>query len=344
VLSVCEAQRHCRRRRRWDEGPALGGRHFAGVVVIVLALHAALLLAPEPPPAPQPGSTGAAPSPTLQVRLFATLSALPPLGVTAIPAPKFVAEAPRTSSVARVPGPTTAAVAEAAPAAAPAPAAGEVPIYATRLPPAFTFAYELQRGAQRGRLELQWQPDDDHYQARLSATLGGAPWLDLRSAGAFDAAGIAPLRHTDKRQGRSLQAANFRRDEGRIMYSGPTVDRPLAPGAQDRLSWMLQIAAIAAADPSLVAPGGRITFVVVGVRGEAESWTFAYLAAESLQLAGSSVPTVHLLRQPARPFDTRVEVWLDPARHYLPLRARLSNPPSGAEPLQLEWREALASP
>jgi hypothetical protein len=34
---------------------------------------------------------------------------------------------------------------------------------------------------------------------------------------------------------------------------------------------------------------------------------------------------VHLHRDAHRPYDTRVDVWLDPARHHLPVRLRVQN-------------------
>jgi hypothetical protein len=167
--------------------------------------------------------------------------------------------------------------------------------------------------------------------------------LALDSVGSFDDAGIAPARYTDRRRDRGTQAANFRRELGKITYSGPAVEHPLPPGAQDRLSWMLQLSAIAAAEPALVGPGGRVSFLVVGARGDADVWTFFHAGVEALALPEGSTPTVRLLREPGRAFDTRAEVWLDPARHYLPVRARLANA-SDSDALQLVLREVLAWP
>ena len=118
----------------------------------------------------------------------------------------------------------------------------------------------------------------------------------------FDDAGIAPVRYTDRRRYRGTQAANFRRDAGKVTFSGPAVGHPLPPGAQDRLSWMLQLAAIAAAEPSLVGPGGRVSFLVVGARGDADVWTFIHGGEETLALPEGSAATVRLLREPGRAF------------------------------------------
>lgn len=233
------------------------------------------------------------------------------------------------------------AVADGAVAAA---AAGDLPIYRTLLPPAFALGYDLRRGTQSGQAELHWLPQGEHYRARLAGTGSAQPLLAWESIGGFDGAGLAPARYTDSRRGRGTQAANFRRDAAKVTFSGPSIERALPPGAQDRLSWMLQLAAIAAAEPSLVGPGGRVSFLVVGVRGDADVWTFGHMGHESLDLPGAgAVATVRLLREPPGPYDTRAEVWLDPARSYLPVRARLSHG-AGDEGLQLLLREVLPSP
>ena len=321
-------------------------RRLLALAIGLSAAHGLLLLALAGAAEELP--RGAAPlraAPSLQVR---PLVVAPP----AVAEPQALAAAPARQRVPQpaVPGPRTTAIAAAAtippaaeePAVAPgpAPSAGEVPVYATRPPAPFARAYTLQRGAQRGELELHWQVEGGRYEARMAGTLaGGVPLLALHSAGGFDAAGLAPQRHTDRRRGRSLQAANFQRASGRITFSGPAIERPLPPGVQDRLSWLLQLAAIAAADPALATPGGRISLVVVGVRGDADVWTFVHAADESLALAGQdAVPAVRLLREPAYAYDTRAEVWLDPAQQYLPLRVRLSNRPSGSDTLEFEWR------
>jgi hypothetical protein len=150
------------------------------------------------------------------------------------------------------------------------------------------------------------------------------------SRGAFDAAGIAPERHVDSRRGRDAQAANFRRDSGRITFSGPSTALPLAPGTQDRLTWMLQLPAIVDARPARFGPGERIVMWVVGARGDVGVWTFVAEARETIEVpAGSIDGALRLTREPLQPYDTRVEVWLDPARHHLPAKVRMSIPQTG---------------
>ena len=97
-----------------------------------------------------------------------------------------------------------------------------------------------------GSGDLQWRPDGDHYTLQLNGSAAGLNVLTQVSQGGFDAAGVAPQRFTDQRLRRSPQAANFQREAGKISFSGPSLELPLAPGVQDRLSWMIQLAAVVA--------------------------------------------------------------------------------------------------
>ena len=53
-------------------------------------------------------------------------------------------------------------------------------------------------------------------------------------------------------------------------------------------------------------------------------------AARRCELPAGEVPqALHLQREPTRPYDTRVEVWLDPARQHLPVRVVFTTLPGG---------------
>jgi Protein of unknown function (DUF3108) len=202
------------------------------------------------------------------------------------------------------------------------------PVYPTTTPPPFTQVYELRRGALVGRAELQWRPDGDAYAAQLSATFGEQRWLEWKSQGGFDAAGIAPLRFTDQRRARAALAANFQRPAGAvgatISYSGPAVRHALPHGGQDRLSWIVQLSAIAQARGAALSSGASITMFVSGARGDADVWVFTVTGTEPIESAGGNVEAIKLEREPRGLYDTRAEIWLDPAREHLPARLRLS--------------------
>jgi len=223
-------------------------------------------------------------------------------------------------------------LAAAAPAAVPAAASvadSPPPTYRTVLPPPATLRYDMRRGMLSGSGELIWKPAGAQYEARLEGRVAGVHVLTETSTGVVDAHGIAPLRYTDWRIRRPVSAANFQRDKGKITYSGPQVEFPLLPGTQDRVSWMLQIAGVLNAEPTLAKPGGRIAFFVTGARGDADVWVFRYVAAETVTADGGTLSAVKFTREPRKAYDRMVEVWLAPARHHLPVRARLTERADG---------------
>jgi hypothetical protein len=300
-------------------------RAALALAAAVLAAHALLL--ERLPRSAGPGWHGGAARP-LQVRRIAQAAPVPvatPLAPAAPGAGRAPA-APQPGAVTADARPAAAAHAATAAAAEPAPEPGglKVPVYATRLPPAATLRYRLRRGPVGGWAELQWRPAAAGYELTLRSQAAGAAAAGWTSSGGFDGAGLAPERHVESRRGRDLRAANFQRAAGRITFSGPALEYPLLPGAQDRLSWMIQLGAVLAADPALAQPGAQVSMFVAGTRGDGEVWTFRVGERAAVELAdGQVAEAVHLVREPGRPYDTRVEVWLDPARHHLPVRTRL---------------------
>lgn len=150
----------------------------------------------------------------------------------------------RTTLVASAEGAPAASSRRQGPAAGAAARSITVPVYATRPPPSLALEYDVQRGPVSGLARLEWRLDDGRYELLLQASpaaarLAPAQWA---SRGAIDATGVAPERFTVLRRGRERQAANFQRDVGRITYSGSSAQWPLVGGAQDRLSWMMQLA------------------------------------------------------------------------------------------------------
>ncbi|MGY4831301.1 DUF3108 domain-containing protein [Sphaerotilaceae bacterium SBD11-9] len=211
------------------------------------------------------------------------------------------------------------------------PQADEVPVYRTTLPPAITLNYDMRQGAFSGTGQLQWRPAGNSYEARMQGKVAGFNILTWVSQGGFDDAGIAPVRYTDQRRNKAALAANFQRQAGKISFSGDAAEFPLLKGTQDRLSWMIQIAAIATADPKRLAPGARLAMYVVGARGDADVWTFQVLGTEEVSTGNTRVQAIKLQREPRKPHDTKVEAWLAPNLHYLPAKARLSSEDSSLE-------------
>jgi hypothetical protein len=173
----------------------------------------------------------------------------------------------------------------------------------------------------RASAELNWRNEGQQYEAVWSVGLPLLGTRTQRSEGRLTEAGLAPERFAEK--SRDERTAQFDAADGRIRFSANTPDATLEPGAQDRLSITLQLAALLAAAPHRYPPGASITLQTAGVR-DAEPWTWQVQPDETLTLAGRSLPSVKLLRQPREENDTRVELWLARTLSYLPVRLRLT--------------------
>ena len=290
---------------------------------------------PAPPPAPAPrenAARGAAAPDAAPVPPAPATEAAAPAAPAAAPKPPPADEAPALPGpegaplqLAQASGPAAASP-EATPAATPA---RRVPRYRASLPPAFEARFQMRRGLLAGQADWRYAPEGARYRLELHTKLLGREISHLRSEGQTAAAGLEPLRFVDGRRGRDQRAINFQRDApggGHISFSGPATQLPLPVGVQDRLSWLLQLAAIVDADPALRQRGAEVSMWVVSPRGEADLWTFVVAGPEPLaQQDGGGGTALALRRAPDRAFDTEVQVWLDPAAHHLPLRATWRN-------------------
>jgi len=131
------------------------------------------------------------------------------------------------------------------------------------------------------------------------------------------------VRFSDKY--RSEVAAHFDREKGRVTFSANTPDVPLLAGAQDRLSILVQLAAMIAGDPEHYPEATTITVQTIGPR-DADTWLFTVGKEETLILPGGQQATLKLIRNPRQEFDQTVELWLAPALGYLPARLRITEP------------------
>lgn len=301
-------------------------RRLALLALAVLLAHVALLReVPRPvrPAVPQP-------------QAFATRTLAP--AMPPAPAPML---GPAIAAMASAPAarpPTRARVAVAAPAREAATAAPSAPSPppsppppAIALPAPAVLHYEVHvssRGSQRiAQAELTWRHDGLQYEAQL--TVAGRV---QRSRGRITPEGLAPDYFSDKARGE--QATHFDRAQGRIVFSSNRPVAALAAGMQDRLSVLLQLSALVAAQPARYAVGTLVALPTATTR-EAEPSTFEVEGEEQLQLPGGAVTALKLLRRPRREFDQRIELWLAPGQDYAPVRVRLTQP--NGDTLDQRW-------
>lgn len=356
---------------------------LAGLTLLVLAAHAALLSLAPPVFAPAPGAhtgsaTGNAVSNPAPLRLRAVAAPAPaarPVGASATPtraarpptaritsgadrAPAKAADTPDTPATpdtpdAAPPAPAAPAELPATPAPVaerpqPAASATEVavspvadratPLAAAAAPGAGTATatrFVIPRPARlRYRVDgvvrgqpyeasglLDWRHDGQAYQAKMEVSLFLIGARTQTSQGQIGDAGLAPLRFGDR--SRSEQATHFMRDRDQIVFSANTQAQPLQPGAQDRLSVILQLGAMIAAEPGRYPRDSSIRIQTASTR-EADVWVFTVLGEESLELPGGTQRGLKLLRAPRHAHDAQLELWLAPAMDYLPVRVRLT--------------------
>lgn len=190
------------------------------------------------------------------------------------------------------------------------PASGELSYNATQI-----------SGGQpkNGSGTLKWTTDGSDYQLRLESSALFVTVLAQTSVGKLGAEGLQPERFSDKRFNRSEKATHFQRDVGKISFSGKQSSVPLQSGAQDRLSVWMQLAAMAAGSADQLAQAGQVSLQVADTE-EADTWQFVVNAAEKIQVPAGQAMALHMVRNPRKEFDSRLELWLAPNLGYLPVR------------------------
>lgn len=195
---------------------------------------------------------------------------------------------------------------------------------AASVPPSMVLLYDVQGRAKSlpysAEAVLQWQQDGARYSATLEikAFLVGSRVQSSR--GRLGPQGLIPERFGDKRRN-TEKAAHFDWAGQRIRFSSNAPDAPLLPGAQDRLSVFLQLAALLQGRPEAYAQG--LSLPVAGT-GSAEEWVFQMGHLQTLSLPAGAVSARQLTRLPRHEHDSRVDIWLAPELQYLPVRIRVT--------------------
>lgn len=198
-----------------------------------------------------------------------------------------------------------------------------VPIYRTAAPPAITIHYSLQRGAFSGVGELVWAPQGNRYSLSLTGWVAGLRLLQQTSTGQLGAHGLVPEQFSDQRARGPALVATLAGERRVITFSSGATETPWQPGTQDRLSWMVQLPSILNGLPKPPDPGLGIELYVTGARGDTDTWTFRFLGLGNVATAAGTFSAAKWVREPRRPNDASIEIWLDPTQHHLPIRAKL---------------------
>lgn len=185
-------------------------------------------------------------------------------------------------------------------------------------PPArVEIAYQvLHNGGPLAEVKHVLEHDGKTY--RLSETWSGSGLLALlgevqrRSRGEVTESGLRPLEYQDQRPRRETAYATFSWEAKTMTLKfrdGPQ-ERPLPPQAQDRLSFLFTTA--------FHAPGrGPLEYHIVDGKGVAH-YVLDVAGRERLSVPEGDVDALRLVKREDDGSST--QIWLDPGRHYLPLR------------------------
>ena len=216
---------------------------------------------------------------------------------------------------------------EAAPK--PQPAAPEARRYKVDMPPSADITLDVARTDANGTkwsgdALLSWRVTPSSYRVKIEAGIrvvfAHVNLLTLTSEGTVGDEGFVPTLMTEKRRGRAMTATHFNRQDGTLTFSASSLKYPLVPGAQDKASVPLQLAAIARGDSKQLS--GNID-ILVGEDRDASVFTFTVAGQEQIDTPLGRIATWHLVRPP-KPgsYNSRLELWLAPGHGWYPVQIR----------------------
>jgi hypothetical protein len=209
--------------------------------------------------------------------------------------------------------------------------------------------YTLTKGSSSANAVLTWQPKQNPagqpstYELTLEASTVFVTLLRQTSAGQLTSQGLAPTRYADKRVRKSEQAVHFDALEGKVTFSNNRPPSLWLAGSQDRLSVLVQLAAMAqgrAAGNLKPWRAGEVIELPVASTDELELWQWEVQPAAADKSADDATGTLKLLRRPRRAFDASIELWLSESLGFLPSRIRQTDS-SGVTDQVLVRAEAL---
>ena len=193
--------------------------------------------------------------------------------------------------------------------------------YRTRMPPSALLTFELTRSdagqapVAAGAALIDWRIGPTGYSLGVEGVAGA-----LTSEGEIGDNGIAPASASETQADGALATTRFDYQARRIEFGGSKPSVRLQAGSLDRAALLLQLAAIGLAEPDQIK---EVLEFYVGTGVDAGVVRFQVLGPEPLATALGTLDSVHLAQLTA-PGETRLEVWLAPQHHWLPVQLRVS--------------------
>ena len=173
---------------------------------------------------------------------------------------------------------------------------------------------------------LTWTVKDGRYsmsiEAGLDLLITSFNLYKMTSEGRLDQFGITPEMSTEARRTRASTATHFHHDDKTISFSSSSKIVPMDDGAQDKASFLMQLAAIGYADEKQIFAGKEIELQVAEEK-DAALFHFLVIGKEEITTKLGKIPTWHLLRAP-KPgtYNSQLDIWLAPALGWYPVQIR----------------------
>jgi hypothetical protein len=209
------------------------------------------------------------------------------------------------------------------------------------VPPSGELQYDtFYNGVRNQPGTIHWTSNAQSYDMVVSVPLPFVGTFVYSSHGRIDAFGLAPDQYVEKRGRRAEDIAIFNRADKKIGFTRTPSTLPLADGAQDRFSVVMQLASLVRGDPAAYKPGVTRQFFVVD-SDSGETWPVETIGDETIRTAQGYLDTRHFKRLPRHDGDMRrIDVWLAPSLGWLPARI-VQTEPNGTQ-IELVWRGKLA--
>ena len=132
--------------------------------------------------------------------------------------------------------------------------------------------------------------------------------------------GFQPALMNEKRRNRAETATHFDAAAHRVSFSSSNKTMATSAQVQDKASFLLQLSAIARANPDFIQAGQKIHLQVAEER-DMSVFSFEVIGQETLQTKAGNLICWHL-RRPAKPgaYNSVLEIWLAPEQQWLPVQ------------------------
>ncbi len=285
--------------------------------------------------APKPGPQ-AAPEAKPPVAVKKTVAPLPAPQPEPEPAPLPVPEAP-----VEMKENTPAPVAEARPEVKAEEASGTLSkdnsntegpqTYPVRAPQTGTISMRIvrtepNRSPVYGDGVIDWEFRTGKYKMSINASLDllltSINLYQMHSEGNIDVYGITPATSSEKRRNRSETATHFDHEKKSVSFSSSNKTAEIKDGAQDKASFIMQLAGIGYAEPDKFQVGREIRLQVAEER-DVTTFVFVVTAYEEVETKAGKFMAWHIVRPPLPgSYNSKLEIWLSPDQHWYPVQIR----------------------